>query len=301
MTRMHADEVHTDEDLVRRLLAAQFPQWADLPIARVASDGTDNAIYRIGDEIAARLPRAVASAGERVEKEWRWLPRLAPHLPVAVAAPLAKGTPGEGYPWEWLVSPWLPGDHPTPEDSADLPQIARDLARFLLALERIDATDGPRPSRANFFRGVPLAMRDGATRDAIAKLGDLVDESAVLDVWERALAAPAYAGDGVWVHGDLHPMNMLVAGGRLAGIIDFGGLGVGDPACELHCAWTLFSGESRASFRDALGFDDAAWERGRGWALSWALIVLPYYMHSNPGIVARARHTLARSLEDPEL
>jgi aminoglycoside phosphotransferase (APT) family kinase protein len=294
--KMHADEVDTDASLVCRLLATQFPQWADLRIERIASAGTDNAIYRLGDDLSVRLPRRPGAIGQ-VEKEERWLPILAPHLPLAIPVPLAKGTPGEGYPWHWCVSPWLKGDDATAEHIRDLREAAVDLAAFIAALQRIDTTGGPRPGRHNFFRGVPLAVRDDQIRKAIPHWDGLVDISAVTAAWEAALEAPAWAGPPVWIHGDLLPGNMLAAGGRLSAVIDFGCLGVGDPAAELAVAWTLFSGESREAFRAALGVDDATWARGRGWALT-AVGALPYYLNTNPSIVARCRHQIGEVLAD---
>lgn len=295
--KMHTDEVDTDPSLVRRLLAAQFPQWADLPIEPVPSAGTDNAIYRLGENTAVRLPRIHWAAG-LVEKEHRWLPKLAPHLPLAIPVPRAMGHPAEGYPWHWSVVPWIEGEPWTTDRIDDPREAATDLAQFITALQRIDPTGGPPAGPENFFRGVPLSMRDAQTRAAIAASSDVVDASAMLAVWEAALAAPAWDGPPVWVHGDLwRPGNLLVAGGRLGAVIDFGCLGVGDPACELTAAWALFSGESRDVFRAAISFDEATWARGRGWALT-AVGAIPYYRDTNPAIVAEARHIIDEVLAD---
>jgi aminoglycoside phosphotransferase (APT) family kinase protein len=294
---MHADEVDVDVALVGRLLAAQFPQWADLPLERVDSAGTDNAIYRLGGEMAVRLPRIRRATGQ-VDKEHQWLPRLAPHLPLAIPVPLAKGIPAEGYPSHWSVYRWLQGENATVEHIADLRQAATDLAQFIAALHRIDPTGGPPPGVHNFGRGVPLAARDAATRTAIASLKGMIDTDAVTAAWEAALKSAAWDRPPVWIHGDLMPGNLLVERGRLSAVIDFGGLGVGDPACDLMVAWTLFSGESREAFRAALSVDDAAWARGRGWALSWALIYIPYYLDTNPIGVGEARHAIDEVLAD---
>lgn len=295
--KMHADEVDTDVSLVRRLLAAQFPRWAHLPIEPVPSAGTDHAIYRLGEEMAVRLPRIQRATGQ-VEKERRWLPRLAPHLPLAVPVPLARGSPAEGYPWHWAVSSWLAGETATIGRIADLRRAAADLVQFIAALQRIDPTGGPPAGAHNFFRGVPLAERDAGVRAAIAALDSMLDTDAVTAAWEAALRAPVWQGPSVWIHGDLSPGNLLVERGRLSGVIDFGGLGVGDPACDLMIAWTLFSGESREAFRTALAVDGATWARGRGWALSWALIFIPYYVDTNPVGVANARRTIDEVLAD---
>jgi len=294
---MHADEVDTDASLVRRLLAALFPDWADLPIERVRSGGTDHAIYRLGDDLCVRLPR-IEWAIAQVDKEHQWLPRLAPHLPLAIPVPLAKGMPAEGYPWRWSVCRWLPGENATVEPIADLLQAAAALAQFVAALQRIDTTGGPRPGPHNFGRGVALAIRDAYTRAAIAKLDNVLDTEAVTAAWDADLNAPAWDGPPAWIHGDLHPGNLLVDRGQLSAVIDFGGLGVGDPACDFAAAWTLFSGESRVAFRTALSIDDASWARGRGWALSTGLIALPYYLHTNPVIVAMARRQIDEVLAD---
>lgn len=292
--RMHPDEVDTDASLVRRLLSAQFPQWADLRIARVESAGTDNAIYRLGDDMAVRMPRIHwATAG--VEDTHEWLPRLAPLLPLAVPVPIAKGMPGEGYPWDWAIVSFIEGEIATTERIADLRQAAIDLAQFAAALHRIDLPGGPPAGR-----GDPLASRDETVRDAIASLRGMLDTGAVIAAWEAAVRAPLWQGLPVWIHGDLYDGNLLAHEGRLHAVIDWGGVGVGDPAADLIAAWSLFSGESREVFRAALSVDDATWARGRGWALSVALIALPYYEHTNPVIVANSWHKIAEVLADHE-
>jgi aminoglycoside phosphotransferase (APT) family kinase protein len=290
-TKMHADELHTDADLVRRLLAAQFPEWAALPVERVPSSGTDNALYRLGSDMVVRLPR-IGWAVAGVDREQEWPPRLAPQLPVAVPVPLAKGLPAEGYPWPWSVYRWLDGENPTVEH-ADSDSIAGELARFIEALHGIDPAGGP-PSG----RGVPLPTRDEPTRTAIAELEGMVDTDAATAAWDAALRAPAWSGPPVWIHGDLLPGNLLLRNGRLVAVIDWGCVGVGDPACDLIVAWGLFSSTTRSRFRGKLGVDDATWARGRGWALSVAVIALPYYQDTNPGLAATARHLIREVLAD---
>ena len=233
--KMHVDEVDTDASLVRRLLVAQFPQRADLPIEPVPSAGTDNALYGLGDDMAVRLPR-IERATWQVDKEHEWLPRLAPHLPLAVPVPLARGLLGEGYPWNWSITPWLEGENVTIERLADPRQAATDLARFIAALQRIDPSGGPPPGEHNFSRGVPLAQRDSRTREAIRALDGMLDTKAVTAAWDTALRAPAWHGPPVWIHGDVSSGNLLAVQGRLSAVIDFGGLGVGDPACDLMIA-----------------------------------------------------------------
>lgn len=299
--KMHADEIDTDAGLVRRLLAAQFPQWAGLPITPVALAGTQHALYRLGDARVARLPRVGSSTGQ-LDKEFAWLPKLAPHLPLSIPVPLVLGVPSEDYPWRWSIYSWLAGENATVARIADLDQAAYDLARFITALRRIDPADGPPPGEHNFFRGAALATRDAAVRAALAQMRGMLDTDAAAAAWQACLQAPEWSGPSAWIHGDLQPLNLLVLEGRISGIIDFGGLGVGDPATDLMVAWHLLATESRTVFRAALAadgmVDDAMWTRGRGWALSMGLIALPYYRITNPGLADVARRTIAEVLAD---
>jgi aminoglycoside phosphotransferase (APT) family kinase protein len=291
--KMHDDEADIDDALVRRLLTAQFPQWADLPIKRVASDGTVNAMYRLGEDMAVRLP-LVESGAKDVAGERQLLTRLAPLLPVAVPLPLGEGMPAEGYPWHWSVYRWLAGENPVVGGMSDPNAFAMDLAEFVTALRRIDPTDGP-PA----YRGGPLAEQDAATRSAIEALDGVVDTDAATEAWDESLLqARSWAGPPVWVHGDLMPGNLLTVDGRLSAVIDFGTVGVGDPACDLIVAWNLLAAGARNVYRDALQVDDAGWARGRGRALSMALIQLPYYKDTNPGMAANARHVIREVLAD---
>ena len=233
-----------------------------------------------------------------MDKEYQWLPRLAPLLPLAIPVPLAKGTPGEGYPWHWSVYRWLEGENATIERIADPRQAATELAQFIAALQRIDPTGGPPPGPNNSSRGVPLELRDPDTRAAIASLHGTLDGEAVTAAWEAALQAPVWRGPPVWIHGDLQSGNLLAQQGRLSAVIDFGCLGVGDPACDLQVAWNLLSAESRDLFRAALPVDDATWARGRGWALSVGLIALPYYQNTNPVLAGISRRAIDEALAD---
>jgi aminoglycoside phosphotransferase (APT) family kinase protein len=297
---MHDDEVPTDASLVGRLLAAQFPQWAHLPIAQVRAAGTDHALYRLGDDMVARLPRVDRALGQAA-KEMRWLPRFAPHLPLAIPVPLAQGAPGAGYPWPWSVYRWLEGENMTIAQVADRRRAALDLARFITALQRLDTGDGPAPGPHNSFRGVPLATRDAQTRKAIVDLQGTLDRdtlTAATAAWDAALRAPAWRGPPVWLHGDLQPGNLLAVQGRFSAVIDFGCLGVGDPACDVMAAWLFLSAETRDAFRAALHVDDATWARGRGWALSMGLIALPYYQTTNPTLAGIARRAIFEVLAD---
>ena len=295
--RMHDDEIATDADLVRALLRSQFPRWADRTIAYVDSYGTDHDIYRLGEDLSVRLPR-IGWAADQARKEGEWLPRLAPHLPLAVPEQVGLGAPEHGYPFVWSVCRWLPGRSAAGgiDDIGDLGRTADDLAGFIRALQSIPTAGAP--PRAFGARGGPHVERDKAVRRAIAALGDRIDGPAALRSWQRSLDVGPHEGPEVWVHGDLLPGNLIVDAGRLSGVIDFGGLAAGDPACDLQPAWNVFAGPSRARFRAALDVDDAGWARGRGWALSQALIALPYYWDTNPGIVAQARRALAQVVAD---
>jgi aminoglycoside phosphotransferase (APT) family kinase protein len=296
---MHADEVDIDATLVARLLAGQFPRWAKLPIEPIRSAGTDNALYRLGEDMVVRLPRILTATGQ-MEKERKWLPRLAPRLPLAVPVPIAKGKPAEGYPWRWSIYRWLEGETATIDRIADPLQAATELGEFVAALQRVDPAGGPPPDEHNSFRGVPLSSRDSSTRDAIMSLPNTLDAAAVIAAWEAALHAPVWQGRGVWLHGDLHASNLLAQRGRLRAVIDFGCMGVGDPACDVMVAWTYLSAETRDAFRAALPLDDATWARGRGWALSFGLIALPYYETTNPELAGIARRSIEEVLADEQ-
>ena len=287
---MPADRFAVDAPLVARLIAAQFPRWAGLPVRPVEPGGWDNRTFRLGDDLSVRLPSAEPYAGQ-VAKEHRWLPRLAPLLPLPIPVPLALGRPDEGYPWPWSVYRWLDGEPAAPERIADPRRFATELARFLAALQRIDPAGGPPPGPHNFFRGGPLTVYDAETRRAIAALRDGIDAEAATATWEAALRAP-WPGPPVWVHGDVAAGNLLLRHGRLSAVIDFGCTGVGDPACDTTIAWTLLSGESRAAFRAALPLDRATWARGRGWALWKALITLAAHRDTDPATAGAARRVV---------
>ena len=284
---MHADELHTDAALVQRLVAAQFPEWAALSIERVPSSGTDNALYRLGDDMVVRLPR-IHWATSGLAKELQWLPALAPLLPVAIPRPLATGVPADGYPWEWGIYSWLPGRNPAP---GDVP--LTDLVELLRAFRQVDLPDAP-PTR----RGKPLLSQDEWSRAALVELEGMIDTEAATAEWDAALEVPDWSGPPVWLHGDLLPGNLLVQDGRLSGVLDFSLVGVGDPACDLIVAWALLPSDERETLRRELDVDDDTWARGRGWALSVALVALPYYKDTNPGFAATARHLIGEVLAE---
>jgi aminoglycoside phosphotransferase (APT) family kinase protein len=256
-------------------------------VTPVSDDGWDNCTFHLGRALSVRMPSAEPYA-PGVDKEQRWLPMLAPLLPLPIPVPVARGVPGSGYPWKWSVYRWLEGETARLDRIADADAFARTLGGFLAALQQVDPTDGPSPGPHNFFRGGPLTTYDEETRRAIATLADEIPTRAVTDVWERALAA-TWSGTPVWFHGDVAATNLLVTGGRLSAVIDFGTSGVGDPACDTVIAWTFLSGESRATFRAAYPADDATWTRGRGWALWKGLITMVQHRTTNPAEAARAR------------
>jgi aminoglycoside phosphotransferase (APT) family kinase protein len=275
---MHADELRVDEPLVRRLLAEQFPAWAELQLRPVEPSGTDNAIFRLGDELSLRFSRRRSNGPTQPGgKEFEWLPRLAPLLPLEVPLPVAQGRPTREYPWFWDVYSWLEGET-LPVEQIDAVQAAHDLAELVRALQEIDPEGAPRG------RGIPLAERDREVRHWLARYdGDPV----VAAEWERALAAPAWHRPPVWHHGDLDARNWLVRDGRIRAVIDWAAMGVGDPACDVMVAWKLHSAAARDAFRGALPTDDATWERARGWVLSQAVAVLAYYTPENNAILYR--------------
>jgi aminoglycoside phosphotransferase (APT) family kinase protein len=290
------DKAALTPELAAELVAAQFPQWAGLPVRRVQHDGWDNTTFRLGDDMSVRLPSG-AQYALQVAKEHRWLPALARRLPLPIPVPLARGVPGGSYPWPWSVYGWLPGQPMITAGVSDLVRLAADLAGFLRALYRADAGGGPPPGDHNFYRGGPLAIYHEETQQAIGALGDEIDAPLAREAWAAALAA-TWRGRPVWVHGDIAPGNLLVDGGRLSAVIDFGSSAVGDPACDAAMAWTTFSGESRKTFRAGLPFDEATWARGRGWALWKALIVLVRERQDDPAGAWQTRHVIAEVLAD---
>ena len=288
---MHDDEVDVDHELVRRLLGTQFPELAVLPVEAVKSTGTVNAIYRVGDELCVRLPRVHAWA-RHLETELQWLPTLAPHLSLAVPEPVARGVPAHGYPFTWAVYRWRAGETFATDRVADEHQAAADLAQFVTEMRSIDPAGAPRSGRA------PLRRLDAVTRSAIHSLRGIVDTDAVTAAWESALDSPAWDGTPVWIHGDLLPPNLLVERGRLTAVIDFGSVGIGDPAADVIAAWSVFGAGGRDAYRGALDVDDAAWSRARGFALHQALLIIPYYPETNPEFVAMAMRTVDEVLAD---
>jgi aminoglycoside phosphotransferase (APT) family kinase protein len=289
MTRMHDDELELDEALVRRLLVEQFPDWAGLALRRIEPSGTVNAIFRLGDELNVRLPRRQGPT-EPGSVELDWLAKLAPLLPVDVPVPVAQGRPSDGYPWFWEVHTWLDGET-MPVEAIDEIQAARDLAALVAALQRVD------PAGAPPGRGIPLAER---AEQMVLWFDRFEGDPRARREWERVVATtPPWDGPPVWHHGDLDYRNWLVRDRRISGVIDWGAMGVGDPACDVMVAWKLHSTAARDAFREALPTDDATWERARGWAVSQAVAALAYYTpESNPSLYHEAETWLSLALSE---
>ena len=267
------DRTDITAELAARLVASQFPEWADLAIYPVDVPGWDNITFRLGDDKTVRLPSAPAYEPQ-VEKEHRWLPYLAQRLPLPIPQPIGKGAPALGFPRRWSIYRWMPGIVANAQSVSDLERFAQEIGAFLRELHRIDAEDGPLFGSHSFQRGGPVAFLDAQTREAIDALRHELDRDAALAAWESALKAE-WEGPATWVHGDVAGTNLLVdRHGRLSAVLDFGCSAVGDPACDLTIAWTLLRGRSREIFRSTVGLDDATWARGRGWALWKALVGL---------------------------
>ena len=290
---MHEDEVDIDGDLVRQLIVSQFPHLSELEVREVRSTGTVNAIYRLGEDLCVRLPRLEKWANE-LEHEAQWLRTLGPQLPLAVPAPVAMGMPGGDYPFQWAIYNWLEGEIYSVEGIDDECQAANDLAGFISELQRVDVLGAPRLGRQ------PLRELDQVTRAAIQSIVDGIDTDAATAVWDHALQFPGWQGEAVWRHNDLLPSNILVLDCRLHAVIDFGTAGIGDPANDFIAAWTLFGEIGRSCFRDALQIDDETWVRARGYALHQALLIIPYYVDTNPDFAVMATRTVQEVLKDYE-
>ncbi|MEZ5315622.1 MAG: aminoglycoside phosphotransferase family protein [Chlamydiales bacterium] len=292
MSKMHADEFHIDQPLVQQLIQQQFPAWAGLELKIVFSTGTDHALYKLGNEMVIRLPK-IGWAVENVDKEYLWLPKIAPFLPTSIPIPLARGEPTNDYPYPWSIYRWLEGSNPKVGALQNPTVLAHQLAAFIQAMHGIVLSNGPHSNR-----GVPLIEKDLKTQQAIEKLEGMIDVPLVTQIWEKALKAPQWLKPPVWIHGDLSPGNLLQVNGDLSAVIDFGSLGIGDPASDLIIAWNLLPSYTRAIFRSALQVDDEMWIRGQGWALSNALIALPYYKDTNPTLANNARYVISEVIAD---
>lgn len=289
--KMHENEVDIDDDLVRHLVATQFPHLGELEIRAVESTGTVNAIYRLGHDFYVRLPR-VAGWSDDLEKELRWLGFLGPRLSLAVPEPEGFGTPVSAYPLPWAIYRWMEGETYSADRIDDERQAASDLAQFVSELQHIETSEAPPSGR------LPLRQLDEVTRHAIGSIDKGIDHEAVMASWEQSLGGPEWEGTGVWRHCDLLAPNLLVKDGRLVAVLDFGTVGIGDPAADVIAAWSVFGPHGRESFRNALDVDDETWIRARGYALHQALLIIPYYVETNPLFAATARRTVEQVLSD---
>jgi aminoglycoside phosphotransferase (APT) family kinase protein len=294
--RLHHDEVDIDTALAQRLVAEQLPEHRGLTLHRVASGGTEHAVFRLGDDLAVRMPMT-PGAVLGLRKEVRWLPVLAPHLSLPVPEVVATGEPGEGYPFPWAVVRWLPGEDAGTGRLASLPEAAVALGRFVAELQAIDMTEAPPPGSEGFSRGLALGG-DAAVREVLPQCEGLIDVRRVADVWADALAAPVWDGPPVWLHADLIPPNLLVRDGALAGVLDFGAMATGDPAYDVTPAWHVLDPDSRADFLEIVGADDAMRRRARGLVMYYAVFALSYYLNTNPTMVAIARRGVEEVLAD---
>lgn len=303
--RLHHDEVPVNSSIVHQLLRSQYPDLANRSLRLAGEQGTDNVVFRLGQDLSVRLPRK-KDAVPRLLTEIEWLPRLGPDLPLPVPLPFASGEPSDRYPFPWAICQWLEGSSCRPEDlrGADA---ARTLGQFVVALHSLD-TSGGLLARPGTNRGGPLRALDEATRAALDQVvdlmqqgrvdNDLLDRASALDVWEAAVAAPAWERPGVWLHRDLHCANLLAVDGMLTGVLDFGGLLVGDPAANVTAAWHVLVPQHRDTFRRIVNADDATWTRARGWVLSQGLLALPYYLDTHQGMVRMARRAITEALRD---
>lgn len=294
MDQMHDNEFHIEEELVHNLLAQQCPQWAQLPLKPITSFATSHAIFKLGNEQVVRLPR-IESAAASIYKEYLWVPKLASCLVTPISAPCFQGKPNENYPWPWLVSEWHEGYNPSFEEAEEYELLAQEVAHFLNQLHSIKLTGHEPIAR----RGTHIAYLESSTRKAIQQLQDELELAPAVALWEKLLHIPPWPQAPIWVHGDLLPVNIIVHDNRLGAIIDFADTGLGDPALDLIIGWGLLGSSSRKVLRHSLeGLDASAWERSKAWALSIALIILPYYKNSNPGLVAIARRMINSVLKD---
>ena len=258
-------------DLVKKLIFEQFPQWSHLEIKPVKNSGHDNRTFHLGDDLTIRLPSG-KEYEPQIQKEAKWLPVLAQHLSLPITAPVAKGKPTPEYPLAWSINRWLVGETVT-HTNVDLQKFAIELARFLKELEAINAENGPQAGAHNFYRGGDLAVYIEEFEQALTQLPAGPQRNHYQDIWTTALATK-WEKKPVWVHGDIAVGNLLVNDGHLSGVIDFGILGTGDPACDLVMAWTFFDSKSRKAFKEEMGLDDTTWQRGKGWAL-WKALITP--------------------------
>ncbi len=290
--KMHADEVDISPELIRSLLLKQFPQWADLTLRVMQPEGTDNAMYKLGNDKLVRLPKTEGSS-LNIEKEIACLPKLGPQLPIPIPKIIGKGMPDSGYPFPWLVCDFLEGSNPDKEGMIDENMAAADLGAFVKAMQKIQPVNGPKCRR-----GTPLSNRSKEVKQFIPLLNEIYDEELLRKLWDSASRAPIWSKDPVWIHGDLHAGNLLAKDKKIVGVVDFGLAGIGDPACDMMVAWALLSSKNREIFRSIVQPDDDTWHRGRGWALFLGIVGYPYYRDTNPIFARIAKRALDEAIAD---
>lgn len=293
---MHNNAHHIDENLVRELIGAQFPHWSHFDLKRINSNGTDNVIFRLGNEMCARLP-LIPSASEKLNKELACLPLL-PDLPLEIPTPIASGEATKAYQSPWAVYRWIEGIEVNAAGLNDMDAAAESVAEFVRALHESDASEIPSYGQQNNFRGCPLKERDIPTRHAVEDLSDIYNVTELMDFWEKTLTISHWDNHLVLIHGDIHAGNLLMRNGNVTAVVDFGLMGIGDPAVDLIVNWSLLTKITRERFRSVLKTDDDTWFRGRGWALSTAVIALAYYRHSNHFLTKMSKRVISEVLGD---
>ncbi|MFJ6016141.1 aminoglycoside phosphotransferase family protein [Streptomyces sp. NPDC092952] len=296
---LHGDEIPVDETLVRALLKTERPEWADLPLSP-AGAGTDNTMYRLGDDLLVRLPRT-AEKGRSLRKEQEWLPRLAPFLACPIPEPLHAGTPTDAFPLVWSVYRWIDGAEAGLDTVQDWAAFGVDLAAVVRELHSIDLMGATRADDLSWYRGGSLGpCSEWIARcldDCRTTVGSELDVDSLEQMWRAALTLPEPSRPHVWLHGDLKPTNLLVREGKLHAVIDFGGLSVGLPDAEHSTLWDL-PPQARQAYRDTLGLDDATWARARAWAIAVGVSGISYYWHTFPAFVAECRARLRAIIID---
>ncbi|MED0986325.1 aminoglycoside phosphotransferase family protein [Bacillus paramycoides] len=285
-------------ELAKRLVQEQFPEWAHLEIKPVKFSGHDNRTFHLGKQMSVRLPSDAAYVPQ-VEKENKWLPILSKEITLPISSPIAKGNPSEEYPWPWSINKWIEGETVTKENVHNLNEFATDLGSFLVELQSIDASNGPKAGAHNFYRGGLISVYDEEARVAIENNKDVFDETLLKHLWDLALRS-TWERTPVWVHGDIAPGNLLIKDGKLCAVIDFGILGVGDPACDAAMAWTFFDKNSRNVFKEVLCMDEETWNRARGWALWKALITYDANRNSNKRMAEESCRVIQVIVDDYE-
>ncbi|MGN4422316.1 aminoglycoside phosphotransferase family protein [Bacillus cereus group sp. MYBK30-1] len=286
-------------ELVKRLVQEQFPEWAHLEIKPVKFSGHDNRTFHLGKQMSVRLPSDAAYVPQ-VEKENKWLPILSKEITLPISSPIAKGNPSAEYPWPWSINKWIEGETVTKENVHNLNEFATDLGSFLVELQSIDASNGPKAGAHNFYRGGLISVYDEEARVAIENNKDVFDETLLKHLWDLALRS-TWERTPVWVHGDIAPGNLLIKDGKLCAVIDFGILGVGDPACDAAMAWTFFDKNSRNVFKEVLCMDEETWNRARGWALWKALITYDANRDSNEKVAEETYRVIQVIVDDYEI